>query len=185
MPVCARVVHLQAVHAEVVAPAVGMLGEDERQRDERSAVLRPGRQHRQAIEADVVGDDLGDRTARPALQADLQQFEADVACAPELGRRRRQHGLGQLHEPLDQPERPLAERQLGAARGAEQVRDQRKIRARDVAEEQRRPAGGDHAAMDLGRFEIRIHRRVYLDDVVGAAEVVDERAEVGNTHLEG
>ena len=147
-----------------------MLRVDERQRDERPAVLRPGRHRREPIEPDVAGDDFGDRPARAALQADLQQLEADVARAPDLGRRRRQQRLGQVHEPLDQPKRPLAEGELGAARRAEQVRDERKVRARDVAEDQRRPAGGDHAAMDLGGFEIRIDRRVDLDDVVVAAK---------------
>ena len=34
--------------------------------------------------------------------ADLQQVESDVARAPQLRRRRRQHGLGQMHDALDE-----------------------------------------------------------------------------------
>ncbi|MEQ1736904.1 MAG: hypothetical protein ABL886_10950, partial [Rhodoglobus sp.] len=49
----------------------------------------------------------------------------------------------------------LAERAFRAPRRPEQIRDQRKVGALDVAEDERRPAGSDHAAMNLGRFEVR------------------------------
>ena len=87
--------------------------------------------------------------------ADLQQFQADVARAPQLRRRRRQERLGEMHDALDERERARAERELRAARRAEQVGDERKRRALDVGEQQRRPAGGDHAAMDLRGLENR------------------------------
>ena len=87
-------------------------------------------------------------------RADLEQLEADVARAPELAGRRRQQRLGQLDEPPDQPQRPLAERQLGAPRRAEQIGDEPEVGAGDVGEEQRRAAGRDHAAMNLRGFEV-------------------------------
>ena len=77
----------------------------------------------------------------------------------------------------------VAERELGAARGAEQVGDERKVRALDVGEQQRRPAGGDHAAMNLGGFEIRIDRRGDLDEIAVAAQLIEERSQVGEHRL--
>ena len=112
------------------------------------------------------------------LRADLQQIEADVAGAPQLRRRRRQDRLGQVDDALDERERPRAERELGAPRGAEQVGDERKVRALHVGEQQRRPAGGDHAAMDLGGFEVRIDRRADLDEIPIAAELIEERSQI-------
>ena len=109
--------------------------------------------------------------------------QRDVARAPQLGRRRRQQRLGEMHEPLDQPQRPLAERQLGAAGGAEQIGDERKVGAGDVGEEQRRTAGGDDAAMDLRGLEIGIDRRGDLDEVVVAAQPIEKRAEIGKHAL--
>ena len=127
-------------------------------------------------------DALDDRPALHAPRADLEQLAADVARAPQLAGRRRQQRLGQLDEPPNQPQRPLAERQLGAARGAEQIGDQPEVGALDVGEEQRRTAGGDHAAVDLRRFEMRIDRRLHRDEVVVTAKLVDERAEIGKRH---
>ena len=83
------------------------------------------RDDRQPIEPHVGRDTLGDRPARDAPRADLEQLEPDIARAPQLAGRRRQQRLRQMHEPLDQPQRPLAERQLGAPRRAEQVGDER------------------------------------------------------------
>ena len=36
--------------------------------------------------------------------------------------------------------------------------------------------------MNLGGFEVRIHRRVHLDDVVGAAKSVEKGAQIGKVH---
>ena len=112
----------------------------------------------------------------------LSSSQADVARAPQLAGVGGSSVSASSHEPPDQPQRPLAERQLGAPRGAEQVGDEPEVRALDVGEEQRRTAGGDHAAMDLGDLEVRIDRRLHRDDVVVTAEAVDERAEVGKRH---
>ncbi len=52
------VVDVQAIHPEVVAGASGMRRVDERERDERPAVLGPARHDRQPIEPDVRRDDV-------------------------------------------------------------------------------------------------------------------------------
>ncbi len=104
---------------------------------------------------------------------------ADVARAPQLGRRRRQQRLGEVDEPLDQLQRALAEGELGAARGAEEIGDERKVGAGDVGEEQRRATGGDDPAMDLRGFEMGIDRRRDLDEVVVAAQAIEKGAEIG------
>ena len=85
--------------------------------------------------------------------------------------------LGELDEPPDQTQRPLAECHLGAARRAEQVGDEPEIRALDVGEEERRSAGGDDAAMDLGDFEMGSTGGLDRDESFVAAELIDERRE--------
>ena len=114
---------------------------------------------------------------RHAPHADLEQLAADVARAPQLRRRRRQQRLGQLDEPPDEAQRPLAERQLGPPRRAEQIGDEAEVGALDVGEEQRRTAGGDHAPVDFRDLEVRIDRGVDRDDRRVTVEAVDERLE--------
>ena len=122
--------------------------------------------------------------ARHAPHADLQQLAADVARAPQLAGRRRHQRLGQLDDPPDQAQRPLAEGELGPPRRAEQVGDEAEVGALDVGEQQRRTAGRDHAAVDLGDLEARIHGRVHRDDRAVTVEVLEERAEIGKRHAD-
>ncbi len=66
-----RVEALHAVHAEVVLARRGVLGVDERQREERPAVLLPRRQHGQFVEPRRPFDDFGDGRAAHLLRAEL------------------------------------------------------------------------------------------------------------------
>ena len=173
-----RVVHVQAVHRQVRALAVRMGGIDEGQGDEGPAVFRPAREDGQGVDPEVARDDLGHRAAALALDADLQDLRREPARPPQLAGSRRQDRLGQVHQVLDQPQRPLSERQLRAARRAEQVGDQRKGLAPDVREEQRRAAGGDDPPMDLGSLEIGLHRCGDLHQIAIAPQLVDEASKV-------
>ena len=175
----AAIVHVEPVHAEVVPGAIRRLGVDERQRHERAAVLRPARDDRQLVEADVVGDDVDDRPVASPPQPDPRQIAEEAARPPQLRRRRRQDRLGGVHELFDQRVRARPEGQAGAARRPEQVRDQRKARAADVREQQRRPAGGNHAAMDLGGFLVGVDGSGDLDQVAIAPQTVEEGSEIG------
>jgi hypothetical protein len=175
-----RIVHLEAVHAEVgAAGRVGVLGVDERQGDERPAVLRPAGERGQAVEADVARHHLGHRPAPAPGQPDAQRLEADVAGGPELAGGRRHQRLGQVDEPLDEAARSAAESDLGPARGAEEVGGEREVGAAHLREEERRAPGGDHATVDLSGLEVRVD--IGLDDgeVAVAAELVEEGAQVG------
>jgi hypothetical protein len=151
---------------------------DERQGDEGSAVLGPGGDRRQLVEPDVGRDALDHRAFVDTPRPDFDQLEADVARAPQLAGRRRQQSLRKMDDPLDQPQRPLAEGELRPRRAAEQVGDQPEFRALDVGEEQGGTAGGDHAAMDLRDLEIRIDRRVHRDDRTVTTERVEKGAEI-------
>ncbi len=155
---------------------------DERQRDERTAVLGPARQRRQAIEPDIGRDAIDDRSALNPPRADLEQLGADVARVPDLARRRRQQRLGQLDEPANQSQRPIAERHLGAARRAKQVRDEPEVGALDVGEQERGTARRDHAAMNLRGFEVGIDLRFDRDKVVVTAKLVEKRAQIRKRH---
>ena len=87
-----------------------------------------------------------------------------------------------MHEPLDERERPFSERELRPPRRAEQVRDQRERRAVDAREEECRPAGRDDAAMDLRGLLVGIDGSVHDGQVAIAAELIDERSEIGERH---
>ena len=175
------IVHLQPVHAEVVPGARRVLGVDERQRDERPAVLGPAGKGRQPVEPDVAGDNLGYRPPGPRSRADAEQRAGHVARAPQFRGRRREQRLGQLHQPPDELQRARAEGELRPARGTEQVGDERKRRTGDVREEQRRAAGGDDPAVDLRRFERGIDGNLDNREVAVTFQPIDERTEVGKT----
>ena len=129
------VVHLHAIHAEVMTRLLGMLGVDKWERDKRAAVIGPTGDDRQLIEAHVRRDHFSNGAGRQAFRADLEQVEANVARAPQLGGRWRQHRFRQVDDALDEVQRPLAERQLRTPGRAEQVGHQRESRALDVGEQ--------------------------------------------------
>ena len=168
---------------EVVTRTFRMLRVDQRQRDERPAVLRPAGQHRQAIEPHIRRHHIGDRPARAARGADAEGLAADVARGPQLRGRGRQQGFGEVDEAFDQALRARAERELGAARGAEQIGHERERRALDVREQQRGPARRNHPAVDFGDFEIGVDGRVDRDEVAIAAQTIEKRAEIGKRRI--
>ena len=90
------------------------------------------------------------------LATHLEQRADQVAVLPQLAEARRQHRVRRVGEALHEPLRVLAERELHASCGAKQVGHGRPRRALHVREEQRGSAGGDHAAMDFCRFQIRV-----------------------------
>ena len=130
-------------------------------------------------------DAIDDRPALHAPRADLEQLATDIARVPQLSGCRRQQRLGEMNEATNQPQRPLSERHLGAASRAEEIGDEPEVRARDVGEEQRRTARGDHAAVNLRGFEMRIDRRFDRDEVVVTAKLVEKRAKVRERHVVG
>ena len=143
-------------------------------------VVRAGRRSRRTSPV----HHLRHRSAPPPAQPDAEQLGPDVAGAPQPGRRGGHQGLRQLGEPPDQPPGPLAERQLGPARGAEEVGDDRIIGVRDVGEQQRGPARGDHPPVDLGRLERALDRGRLSEP--GPDRVEDDRgtrADRGTTWL--
>ena len=85
--------------------------------------------------------------------------------------------LAELVEPLD------AEGQAHAPLAAELVDQQRQRRAAHVAEQQRGPAGLDHAVGDLADLEIRVDLRRDLDQLPLAPEQVDPLAQVVADHV--
>ena len=90
-----------------------------------------------------------------------------------------------MDEALDEPLRPRAEGELGPAGGAEEVGGERQVRAADLREQQRGAAGGDDAAVDLGRLEAGIHLGLDDGEVAVAPELVEEAAQVGEGEVGG
>jgi hypothetical protein len=178
MPVSRGPVDVEAVHPEVRPPVVRMPGENQRKRDERPAVFGPGRQHRQPVQVHVGREHIENRARCARLHADRQRFPCEIARAPELPERRRHQRFRELHEALDQPLRPRAERHLGAARGPEQVRHQREARSLHAREQQRGPARGDHAPVNLGHLESCGHGGIDDHEIAVAPKLIDEVAQV-------
>ena len=83
-----------------------------------------------------------------------------------------------MHEAFDEREWPRAERELGATCGAEQVRDERKIGAPHVREQQRRTAAGNHPPMNLRGFEIGIDWRADFDELPIATKLIEEGPQI-------
>ena len=76
----------------------------------------------------------------------------------------------------------LAKRYLRPASGAKQVGDQPEIGTCDVGKQERRPAGRDHASVNFRNLQPRLDASLHSDEVVGAAEVIEKRSEVGKRH---
>ena len=169
---------LAAVHAQVVAAGPRVLGVHERQGQETAPVAGPGPERGQALEPRRIVDHLRDARAARALEPDPRQAGQRAALRPELARAGRDELLGQAGRLGDELGGQLPERELDPSRAAEEVRHQRERGARHAPEEERRAAGGDHPAVDLGHLEVRVDRRLDLDQLAGGAQPVDEGVQV-------
>jgi len=165
----------------VTAP-IGVGGVDERQRDERSAILVPTGQRWEPIKANLRGHAIDNGALRHPPSPDLEQIQRDVARTPQCWRARRHKGFGELDGAPHESQRPLAEGPFRTTRGAEQVCDQTEIGSSDVVEKQRRSPGGDDAAVNLGRFKMGIDHCLHRDDIVVTAKLIDERPQIGERH---
>ena len=155
----ALVENLHPVHAAVALPGFGVAREDHRQRDERTAIVRPAREHRVIVERKAFGfDDL----LAGAFRDDLRKERAD---------------FGQLRQHLEFVEQPFRhahleifadaagdfvhrvhfERDLHAPHAGEAVDEDRNLRAFRFFEQQRGAAVLDGAVGELGDLEFRIH----------------------------
>ena len=88
-----------------------------------------------------------------------------------------------MDEAFDQALRARAERERGAARGAEQIGHERERRALDVREQQRGAARRNHPAVDFGDLEIGVDGRVDRDEVAITAQTIEEGAEIGKRRI--
>ena len=77
----------------------------------------------------------------------------------------------------------VAKQEARPLEGAEQVADHGKAAALDAGEVHRRPAGLVDAALDLGRFQVRIDLLLDAHQLAGALQVVDAFAEVAIAHM--
>src|SRR5439155_9047223 len=92
---------------------------------------------------------------------------------------RRIQALGQIEELFaDSPGVP-PERELDAAHGAEEVRDERKVRTSDPFEKESGPAAPDDALRNLGDLEAGIHFDADPGELAGALEVREEASQIG------
>ena len=180
----ARVVDLQAVHAQVGrASSLGVLGVDEGQGYEGTTVLAPAGQDWQPVEPHVARPDFGDRSRAHPPGTDTQERQKSVARAPQLADARGQEVLGQGHEPAHERQRLFPKSHLRAPGRAEEVGAQGDLRPAHIGEEKGRAARRDHAAVDLRRLEVFVDGSVHHHEVAVALETVEEGAEVGEEGL--
>ena len=145
----ALVVDLHPVHADVLRAGARIFGDDQRQRHERPAVERPGRQHRQRPQVgfldDVVRAPVFDGARNGARErrerGELEELARDGRRHREVDRAADAAG--------DLVERVGAQRERHPARRAELIGQHRIPRALDVGEQQGRAAGFDHAVGDF------------------------------------
>src|SRR5437660_766843 len=95
---CMRVVKLHTIHAQIVFARSRVLCVNERECEERSAVLLPCRQHGKFTEPRRFVHDLRDRRAARVTCSEFQSFKCEETMLPELCGARRQKRLGNLHK---------------------------------------------------------------------------------------
>ena len=178
------VVHLHAVGADVAHARLGIARDHERQRDEGAAVLGPGLEHRQLVEAAVGLDDLLTGRVLDGLRHQVgepahERHELQRVHEPARLRRRREllDLAREIVELLD------AQRQADARHRAEEIRGDRHRGAGRPLEDAGRPAAGRLAgAVDHGGdLEIGTERVVDARQILAALELGDERVDVGET----
>ena len=165
------------------APVFGSLRDHGRQRDERRRVAGPAALDRQPVEVDVVAgehDLLARRLSRPSFGSEsaidfslprLRTLSTSPCggCISSTSLELR----GDVVEVLD------AEGEAHPALGAELVDQERVLRALDVLEQQRRPAGLHDAVGDLRDLEIGVDLGGDANELALALEERDPLAQVG------
>jgi len=150
------------------ARLVGVFGVHLRQGDVRAAVLGPRFQLRQLVDGRLV---LKHRPVlhlpRPGITGEPGHFQVEPGAAQRVGRIDLQGD-----QPGERFER-VAKQKPHPLHGAEQVAQHREGTAADVPQEDRRPAGPKHPALDLGGFEMGVDRLVDNNQLAGGLEVVD------------
>ena len=97
---------------------------------------------------------------------------------PQPARRHRGQVLGDLYELLDELLGALPKGQVDPSGGAEEIGDAGKISPFDVGKKQSRAAGSDHAAVDLGDFQIGTDGSSDGDELPFAAKEIEELTQV-------
>ena len=181
-----RVVALHSVHAEVVRAVVRVLRVDQGQGDEGSAVLLPGLEHRQPVEASRSVHDVEDRPPGHTPKPHSEGIGDPIPLFPDGSQGGGEEVLRDPGCALDELDRLPAECELHPPGCPEEVRDQRKVGldalVMRLREDQRGPAGGDDAAVDLGGFEVGVDRHVDLDHIAAVAQQLEEDAEISWRH---
>ena len=173
---------LEAIHPQVVATPIGVLGEDQWKRDERATVVGPGCQRREPVQPDVAGHDLRHRATFSPSHPDLEQLESKIAGTPQLGRGRGQYRLHEVNQAPDQALWTLTERQFGATGCAEQVGHEGELGPIDVCEKERGTSCRHDTAVDLGRLLVGVDWCPDLDEIPVLPELVHEPAQIGERH---
>ena len=178
------VILLQAVHTDIALTRLRVLREDERQRDERAAVIRPALEDWNLIEIRVLR--LDDFLARRVLDV-LREVDRtldhrdhrDDAHLVLQGDVRQLHHLAQLVR--DIVELLNAEGHGHALIAAEGIHEDRHLGALDVLEEQcdiLLALHLGHAVRDLCDLELRVYLCLDALQEALALEVLDEFAQI-------
>ena len=164
---------LHAVHAQVgVPPAgpVGVLGVDLRQRDERPAVARPALRAAAAgrSSSGVPGPGRGGRISAACASS----VRRHVAVAPAAAC---QNAAGSTFSSTRWRTASSVSRNRKRVRSRvpNRLLTIGKAAALDAREVQGRPAGLVDAAVDLGRFQVRVDLLLDADELAGPFQVVD------------
>ncbi len=148
------IVHLHPIHADVTQTGLGMLRDDKGQRDESPAILRPALENRQRVERRRVFDHFlaGRVLHRPRRpRGHLRQFRQGPQLLDQRFRHLSMHERGDPRP--DFVEVVHAQGERGSRGRAEEIDDQRILRALGVREPHRRPPGAHQPIRDLGDLE--------------------------------
>ena len=157
---------------------VGMLGIDQGESDEVTAVLGPGLKQGDTGEPGRRLCAFGDGTALDTLHTDAERLGDQVAVLPQPTGRHRGQILGNLYELLDELLRAQPKGQVDPSGRAKEIGDTGEIGTLDVGKKQSRPAGSDHAAVDFGDLEIGIDGGFDGDEFPFAAKEIEELTQV-------
>ncbi len=155
----------------------------QRQGQKRATVLGPGRQSREPVEPHIALDDFH-HGSRPAVrQPDAQCLPDDTSRSPDCAERRRQLLANKLRQALYEGIRTVAEGELCAPSGPEQVHGQGQVGPSHPPQQQGRSPTGNNAPVDLSRLEMRIDLDVDLAQVAVRSKAIEKGPQVGENHL--
>ena len=169
---------LHAIHAQVVAPILRVLGVDQRPRDEGAPILRPTGDDRQIIEGRRTVAHLQYWPVGFPTHANLECGRCQITSLPDFLEGRRHDGLHGVDQFFEEVLTVAAKAHFDTPGIPEQIHDEWEACTFWIAEEDGWTTGGNHPTVNLCHFQFGVNGSIHFHQFPGGAKFIKKGTQV-------